>query len=132
MRSASAVVTRMALRLSSGNGRWVVAINSSEPWTRQRFSLAHELFHIHDKGERLADYFAGVALMPKPLVKRYVGRGERPTHLALRFGVSPRAMNVRLHQLGLTDPTPRCRRPETSYRRIVQPFSTPRPKERAA
>lgn len=132
------------------NGRWVVALNGSEPWTRQRFSLAHELSHIvnhatkqwlhpadrftsgHDKGERLADYFAGVALMPKHLVKRYVGRGERLSQLARRFGVSSRAMGVRLNQLGLTEPTPRCRRPETSYRRIVRPFSQPTIKEPAA
>ncbi len=30
------------------SGRWLLSINASEPWTRQRFSLAHEFKHVLD------------------------------------------------------------------------------------
>jgi IrrE N-terminal-like domain len=113
--------------LSFWNGEtWVVLLNSIEPVTRQRFTLLHEFKHIIDHGrdrllyrgghrlsaaaqaERAADYFAGCALMPKRLIKRAWGRRlQRPAVLANLFGVSRRAVEVRLVQLGLTEPTPR-------------------------
>lgn len=52
------------------SGRWLLSINASEPWTRQRFSLVRELKHVLDhpfvnevyagdeQAEHLADYFA--------------------------------------------------------------------------
>jgi Zn-dependent peptidase ImmA (M78 family) len=108
-------------------GRWLVVLNGSEPLTRQRFSLAHELKHIIDHRfgglmyakfpasdrnamvEHICDYFAGCLLMPRPWVKRIYGSGlQRLPDLAQRFGVSQAAMSVRLNQIGLTGPTPRC------------------------
>lgn len=109
---------------------WVIALNSSEPITRQRFTLLHEYKHIIDHGstdrlytgtgrhpaeeqaEQAADYFAGCALMPKRLMKRFWGNGvQRPSALAQRFRVSERAIDVRLAQLGLTEPRDRCTPP---------------------
>ena len=117
------------------DGRWFIAVNALEPWSRQRFSLAHELHHVlgHTtkqwlcadeagfpeaaKAERLADYFAGCLLMPKRHVKRLFGEGRSAPELATAFGVSPRAIAVRLSQLGLSEPLPRCAgRPAPSRR----------------
>jgi hypothetical protein len=140
------IVTREADLPVSGlaqwhNGRWIVALNALEPEVRQHFSLAHELFHIinhttkewlhpgdgyfnaHDTGEKLADYFAGCLLMPKRYVKSLSGGGLDPTQLAETFGVSVRAVQVRLAQLGITEPMPRCVRPINSYRRVVKPYA---------
>ncbi len=108
-------------------GRWLVVLNGSEPATRQRFSLAHEVKHIidhrfaefiysafpenerHDMIERICDYFAGCLLMPRPWVKRiYCSGVQHLPDLAQTFGVSQAAISVRLSQIGLTDPTPRC------------------------
>lgn len=108
-------------------GRWLVLLNGSEPLTRQRFSLAHELKHILDhrfigdlyqgipKDERAAwieqvcDYFAGCLLMPRPALKRaYVSGDQNLASLARRFGVSQAAMQVRLNQTGIAAPQPRC------------------------
>jgi Zn-dependent peptidase ImmA (M78 family) len=140
------IVTREADLPVSGlaqwhNGRWIVALNATEPEVRQRFSLAHELFHIinhttkewlhpgdgyfspHESGEKLADYFAGCLLMPKRYIKSLVGYGFTPAQLADTFGVSVRAVQVRLAQLGITEPLPRCIRPVNSYRRVVKPYT---------
>ncbi len=105
---------------------WVIAINSSEPLTRQRFTLLHEFKHVVDHGrtdrlygtakatadlraEQACDYFAGCVLMPKQLMKRAWGNGiQQPEALAEHFDVSPRAAEVRLAQLGLSDPVDRC------------------------
>lgn len=106
---------------------WIVNLNQTEPATRQRFTLLHEYKHIIDHGytdrlftgnrdrsatqqaEQAADYFAGCALMPKRLIKQAWGRGvQRPRDLAAIFDVSARAIEVRLAQLGLAEPTPRC------------------------
>jgi Zn-dependent peptidase ImmA (M78 family) len=108
-------------------GRWLVAINGAEPATRQRFSVAHEFKHIvdhrfvkliysafpekerHAMVEQICDYFAGCLLMPRPWVKRiYCSGVQEVPELAQRFGVSSAAMTVRLNQIGLIDPTPRC------------------------
>jgi hypothetical protein len=112
------------------NGRWLVILNRAEPITRQRFSLAHELKHILDhrfagdlyKGvneadrhawiEQVCDYFAGCLLMPRPWVKRaYTSGIQRLPDLAATFGVSQIAIQVRLNQIGLIEPQPRCGRP---------------------
>ncbi len=105
---------------------WSIVLNPTDPPTRQRFSLLHELHHIisHPHRRRLfgasaasndplaeqtADYFAACALMPKLHVKRRFGRGvQHPLRLARAFNVSPAAMRYRLHQLGLTDTAARC------------------------
>lgn len=108
-------------------GYWVIALNSSEPWQRQRLTTMHELKHIIDHGlvsqlyrgtsrttgerqaEQVADYFAGSVLVPKGHLKRAYGEGvQRPEDLAHRFGVSSRAIEVRLAQVGLTESRARC------------------------
>jgi Zn-dependent peptidase ImmA (M78 family) len=127
------------------NGRWIIALNATESETRQHFSLAHELFHVlnhstrhhlhpadvrldaYTKGERLADHFAGCLLMPKRHVKALAAQGLSAGALADAFGVSVRAMIVRLTLLGITEPTPRCVRPVNSYRRVVKPYGRQRP-----
>jgi Zn-dependent peptidase ImmA (M78 family) len=108
-------------------GQWLVVVNASEPITRQRFSLAHEFKHILDHRfvkliysslpdkercamtERICDYFAGCLLMPRPWVKSLYCSGiQDVTELARHFAVSPAAMAVRLNQIGLAEPAPRC------------------------
>ena len=125
-------VQRMAPFPTSGashwsKGTWQVAINATEPATRQRFSLAHELKHIIDHRdvahiydgfparerdqmvERVCDYFAGCLLIPRAwLTAAYANDTRHPMDLALVFGVSPSAIAVRLNQVGLARPTPRC------------------------
>jgi predicted transcriptional regulator len=108
-------------------GRWLVIVNGAEPATRQRFSLAHELKHIIDHRfvklmysnfpeeeratmvEQICDYFAGCLLMPRTWLKQAYGGGVQGLpDLARMFGVSRAAMSVRLSQVGLTEPVPRC------------------------
>lgn len=129
------------------NGRWLIALNGQEPEVRQRFSLAHELFHVinytterwmgagqseADRAaaiERLAEYFAACLLMPKRHVKRLFYAGSTPAYLAALFEVSPRAMRIRLEELGLVETAPRCqpvpiRAPRTGrvyHRSVAQP-----------
>jgi IrrE N-terminal-like domain len=99
---------------------WIISLNPAEPRARQRFTLIHEYKHIIDHGslgirsartsarpaeEIVADYFAGCVLMPKRLLKAaYCDGIQRPADLAELFDVSPRAVEVRLNQIGLTDP----------------------------
>jgi len=98
---------------------WVITLNAAEYDLRQRFSLLHEYKHIidhptrhliqgdrglraDDMAERLADYFAACVLMPKAWVKSaFCTRTQSVEALAKLFEVSPRAMSVRLSQLGL-------------------------------
>jgi Zn-dependent peptidase ImmA (M78 family) len=109
------------------NGRWHILINSLEDFSRQRFSLAHELFHVVNyptlsfllpgaeqfspSAERLAEYFGGCLLVPKRHLLRLVGEGQRGQDLANIFGVSRRAINVRMQQLKLIDPPLICGQP---------------------
>ena len=91
-------------------GKWRIALNASEPLTRQRFSLAHEFKHVLDHldaatlyrefpardraamVERTCDHFAGCLLMPRPWVEAAYARGMRhPLDLAQVFGTSPSA-----------------------------------------
>ena len=125
------------------NGQWLVALRASEPLTRQRFSLAHELKHIIDHRfadiifgaipatdrhlavEQVCDYFAACLLMPRPWVKRAwcAGMQTLPT-LAQHFGVSEAAMQVRLTQIGLIEPAPRCDNTTTDwFVRTIKPKS---------
>lgn len=100
---------------------WIICLNKTEPRTRQRFTMLHEYKHIIDHGrahemyrsdeqaEQAADYFAGCVLMPKTFLKRAWGELiQRPTLLARLFDVSPRAVAVRLAQVGLSEPVDRC------------------------
>jgi Zn-dependent peptidase ImmA (M78 family) len=125
-------VTRLSPFPTSGAshwylGQWLVVLNGAEPATRQRFSLAHEFKHIVDHRfvhsiysrfpdkeraamiEQVCDYFAGCLLMPRPWVKHlYCSGVQHLPDLAQAFGVSQAAMTVRLNQIGLIEPTPRC------------------------
>lgn len=97
-----------------------IYINASEPETRQRFTLAHEIGHLvertdvakdedfsfvdtraedkYDLHEFFADEFAGALLMPeKALVREVSGRGEY--HAAEHFGVSVSAVRRRLDRI---------------------------------
>lgn len=120
---------------------WIIALNARESEARQRFTLFHEYKHIIDHGrtdrlyrgnrtrsaeqqaEHAADYFAGCLLMPKRLLKRAWGNGiQTPQRLADLFEVSPRAVEVRLSQLGLAEPRERCARPISGPRGHRQQF----------
>ncbi|SHH31077.1 protein of unknown function [Jatrophihabitans endophyticus] len=116
--------------MSYWNGTtWIIAINRWEPRTRQRFTLFHEFKHIVDHGrakqlyatdeqaEQAADFFAGCALMSRGALKRaWAGLIQQPAVLARLFDVSPRAITVRLAQIGLTDSGERCERPAAPHR----------------
>jgi Zn-dependent peptidase ImmA (M78 family) len=100
---------------------WLILINAYDnPW-RQRFTLAHEFKHIidhphrkrmyrgrtgchpHQQSERAADHFAGCLLMPEiQLEHLYLQGVQRLTELSQHFQVSPRAIQFRLKQIGLT------------------------------
>ncbi|MER6614932.1 ImmA/IrrE family metallo-endopeptidase [Streptomyces xantholiticus] len=109
----------------------LVLVSPSSVWTRQRFTLAHELGHIlardaqdpmvekrirpgrvKDLTEVRANAFASNLLMPAPVVQdRFhqavaadgqLGR-DAFAHLVVEFKVSPSALAVRLGQLGLID-----------------------------
>jgi Zn-dependent peptidase ImmA (M78 family) len=95
-------------------GRWLICLNATEPWTRQRYSLAHELKHVIDHrhaetlyaneadAENAAEYFSACLLMPKRAVYAAWAFGNQATaSLANTFQVHPRAMAHRLHDLGL-------------------------------
>ena len=117
------------------NFGWIIVLNAEEAMVRQRFSLAHEIKHVLDDGlidlagglypttrgysadertERVCDRFAAALLMPKVLLRADWADGLQDiAKLARRYHVSRAAMTVRLSQLGLTEPTPRCLPPTT-------------------
>lgn len=101
-------------------GRWLLSVNGSEPWTRQRFSLAHELKHVIDHrhvetlyrssadAEAAAEYFAACLLMPKRAVHQAWAAGhQRLSTLSTMFAVSPAAIARRLEHIGLRERVPR-------------------------
>ena len=109
------------------NGRWLILIRGSEPEGRQRFSLAHEFKHIldhrfidvlyeripkehrHDFVEQVCDYFAGCLLVPRPMLRKLWKQGVTDVgQLAAEFGVSQPAIQTRLAQIGLGQPSARC------------------------
>jgi Zn-dependent peptidase ImmA (M78 family) len=108
-------------------GRWLILLNGSETAGRQRFSLAHEFKHVldnpfidvlyppsgglsrHERAEQVCDYFAGCLLIPRRWMKRSWTTGtQEPRALARQFDVSKQAIQVRLLQIGLTEPGSRC------------------------
>lgn len=125
-------ITRRAHLPSSGLATktdigWLVVLRAGEPGTRQRFSLAHELKHCldhpivdrlyvdhggytaHETAERVCDRFGAALLMPRALLRADWADGLQDiAKLARRYDVSRPAMRVRLSQLGLTPPIPRC------------------------
>jgi Zn-dependent peptidase ImmA (M78 family) len=105
-------------------GWWIILVNRTDTWGRQRFSLAHEFKHVIDApladtlyrssdpaartalAERAADTFAASLLMPRVLMKRaFYDDGIRDTRqLARSFQVSAAAMRIRVEQLQLIEP----------------------------
>ncbi|QKW09381.1 ImmA/IrrE family metallo-endopeptidase [Streptomyces sp. NA04227] len=108
------------------DGFRLVLLRAGAAWTRQRFTLAHELGHIlardaqdmltetrlspgrqKDLGEVRANVFAANFLMPRAEITAALG-GRRPTDedfrsLVVRFKVSPSALAARLEGLGAID-----------------------------
>ena len=93
-----------------------IAINARQSLARQRFTLAHELFHhlTCDKGahtlrfsttiertadERRARIFSANALMPEPTIRLMVDLGCRKDELAKALEVSGKALDIRLRSL---------------------------------
>ena len=114
----------MATQTETG---WVIVLRAEEAKVRQRFSLIHEFKHVlddpfiewmyptrnayspEDRAERICDYFAACVLMPRRWIKRDWGNGIQDLdRLARRYNVSRVAMGVRLAELKLIGPTPRC------------------------
>jgi hypothetical protein len=121
----------MAVRSRS---HWRIVLKKTEARQRQRFTLAHEFKHVLDdpvigqthahlkprrqqeRAERLCNYFAACLLMPRPWIKHdYYGGIQRVKPLARRYYVSEEAMDMRLHELGLST-LPRTRAPQASVR----------------
>jgi Zn-dependent peptidase ImmA (M78 family) len=120
---------------------WIIVLNSEEAVVRQRFSLAHEIKHVLDDGlidlagglypgtrgysadertERVCDRFAAALLMPKVLLRADWSDGlQDVARLAKRYHVSRAAMSVRLSQLGLIEPPPRCL-PPTAHPPVME------------
>jgi Zn-dependent peptidase ImmA (M78 family)/DNA-binding XRE family transcriptional regulator len=115
----------LVVELDSGPAIWV---NRDQAWTRQRFTIAHELghyllrhsdrFHVDFGGdlapsatgehpgyswraERAANDFAANLLMPAPMVREAFKLTEEVKFLATQFDVSPAAMGFRLSALRL-------------------------------
>lgn len=108
-------------------GRWLILVNAAHTNGKQRFTLAHEFKHIldhpfiqtlyppigdmtsDDRAEAVCNYFAACLLMPRVWIKRAWMSGTQDVReLARKFEVSNQAMQIRLEQLGLTEPVPRC------------------------
>lgn len=102
-------------RSSSG---WSIGVNKSEPYTRKRFTIAHEMAHFllhkndlrggvlddtlyrseHLSGaqETEANKFAADILMPFHLLQNFARSVNNLDELARKFGVSKHALSVRL------------------------------------
>jgi hypothetical protein len=101
--------------LTEWNGdSWLITVAGFDIRGRQRLTTLHEFWHViqHPRSdqltetqqERLADYFAGCALIPGVVLKRLWYAGvQRLDVLAARFDVSQRAVEVRLMQVGLLE-----------------------------
>lgn len=119
--------------LIKDGGRAIIGINGRDAPTRQRFTIAHELGHFllhadrgldvvhrrdgnsstgHDPLEVEANQFAAELLMPADRVRHLFNKQPFDfddetalRKLATTFGVSPRAMAVRLSSLDLVVPS---------------------------
>jgi hypothetical protein len=108
----------------SRNGFRLILVSNSGSWTRQQFTLAHELGHIlagdaqdlqvdvdvmsstlrHADTEMRANSFAASFLMPEQEVRESVARDfdeDSFARMVGRLGVSPSALSWRLLNLGL-------------------------------
>ncbi|WP_329051192.1 ImmA/IrrE family metallo-endopeptidase [Amycolatopsis sp. NBC_01488] len=109
------------LTMDKPGGELRIFINENEPYTRQRFSVLHELKHALDFYdhpvlyaklgrdeqnrseliEAIANDFAAHVLMPTELVKRAWFDMQDTALAASAFNVSYEAMQTRLEKLGL-------------------------------
>ncbi|MGH3977826.1 MAG: ImmA/IrrE family metallo-endopeptidase [Pseudonocardiaceae bacterium] len=113
------------------NGFRLILVSNAGSWTRQRFTLAHELGHVlagdaqdlqvdidvmssaarHGDSEMRANAFAAAFLMPAEViddVTRPVDE-EAFARLVGVFGVSPSALSWRLLNMGIVNDGERCR-----------------------
>lgn len=87
-------------------------LNVTQPMTRKRFTVAHEIAHhiLHPAGiytengtrsriEREANALAAKILMPAQSVLEYLERGYTVPEMARVFGVSREAMNIRIEEV---------------------------------
>ncbi|WP_181418588.1 ImmA/IrrE family metallo-endopeptidase [Pseudoroseicyclus aestuarii] len=117
-------------RIDRNNGEFVITVNSEESPQRRRFTAAHELAHYllhrdllkHGHADRLfgagarhnatepftsghevqANKYAADILMPKAAIDRVWQReADNFAEVARKFGVSMKAMKIRLNNLGL-------------------------------
>ncbi|UOQ74037.1 ImmA/IrrE family metallo-endopeptidase [Hymenobacter cellulosilyticus] len=109
----------------------IILVKGSDPASRKRFTIAHELAHhfLHlnqaagsfvdntinlfreqfsdhapdaDRAREIeANRFAAALLMPEPLMRREFAHNPDIDYLAWRFGVSEQAMGYRMAELGL-------------------------------
>jgi Zn-dependent peptidase ImmA (M78 family) len=107
------------------DGSYFIVVDENEPYTRQRFSIAHELAHyilhqekLKESGtlnrdsanseiEQQADQLAIETLMPKDKVESYIRKKgwhrlnqSILNKIARQFEVSPAAAAIRLRELG--------------------------------
>ena len=94
------------------NGRPYIAINSTMPAERQRFTLIHELAHLvfvfdsQQNEERMVDAIAGAFLLPKADIVRELGpkrtdiRGDL-RNIQREYGVSMAAIVMRARQANI-------------------------------
>lgn len=79
--------------------RYVIAYNDEKPLPRLRFTLMHEIAHIDlehrcesDLARRMADYYAGYALAPSPLIGLFTSGSK--TEIQSKFSVSKECAEV--------------------------------------
>jgi Zn-dependent peptidase ImmA (M78 family) len=102
-----------------------IYVSAHDPYTRQAFTMAHELGHfiLHDelenelffreqvinldqeknRLEQEANWFAASLLMPERMLKEYFELTQNVDELSLIFGVSPTAVYYRLKNLKLVE-----------------------------
>lgn len=129
MKNTSIVFTNLGKNISGvfcNNGQSVIiAINSSMSYGRQRFSMAHEIYHakydnvsgvilcpqdnsLGNENEKWADKFAACLLMPEYGIKNIIHEEKQDGPLTIEniirieqyYGVSHKALLVRLKELG--------------------------------
>jgi hypothetical protein len=107
-------------RAHGGSSGFVVFLNSDDNEVRQKFTLAHEIAHfvlhrdlidqgivddtmyrseLNDHLEAEANRLAADIIMPVRLVRRAMQAEQDPKKLADMFGVSERAMRIRLDRM---------------------------------
>lgn len=86
--------------------RYVIVYNDKKPEQRTRFTLMHEIGHIElghkgesDLAQLMADYFAGYALAPSPLI--HILADKSVDSVSIKFNVSRECASVCLKRYSL-------------------------------